>query len=166
LAEVDEQNVVGAASDVEKPEGGADLFAMQAVAVGGAVARLDGELVGGLDDFVFREAAVAVVDEDLCVGETVLLRGILATELIGCGAGAGDYVGAYGTALGFVGVEKLWRGFAAKDERHLPCEVVGILNAGVHALTAGGGMDVGSVAGQEAAVFPIVRCKAHADAEV
>ena len=50
---------------------------------------------------------MAVVDEELRVGEAVLLWRVLATKLIGCGAGAGDYVGAYGTALGFVGVEEL-----------------------------------------------------------
>jgi hypothetical protein len=56
--------------------------------------------------------------------------------------------------------------FTPKNERHLPGEVVGVLNAGVHALTASGRMDVSGVAGEEAASFAIVRGEAHADAEV
>jgi hypothetical protein len=106
LIEIDEQSVVGAAGDVEEPERGADVFAVQTVAVRGTIASLDWQVLEWFGGIVFREGTVAVVDEDLGVGEAVLLRSILATELIGCGASAGDYVGAYRTTLGFVGVEK------------------------------------------------------------
>ena len=41
LPDVDKQDVGSCAGNVEKPEGGADVFAMQAVAVGSTVAGLN-----------------------------------------------------------------------------------------------------------------------------
>ena len=106
------------------------------------------------------------MDEDLRIGEAGLLRGVTAAKLFGCTAGAGDYVCAYRTAFGFVSVEVFWRGLAVNDESHFPAEVVGVLDAGVHALAASGGTDVGGGASEESTAFAVAPGEAHPDAEV
>ena len=55
---------------------------------------------------------------------------------------------ADGAALDRVAVEQA-RGGGRADEGELPGEVEGVLHAGVHALAAGGAVDVGGVAGEE-----------------
>jgi hypothetical protein len=52
-------------------------------------------------------------------------------------------------ALGLVGVEQRRVGQAPVDERQLPAEVPGVLDAGVHALGAGWAVHVGGVAGEK-----------------
>ena len=67
-------------------------------------------------------------------------------------------------ALLLVGVEQRRVRLALDDERELPSQVVGILQAGVHALRADRTVDVGRVAEQEAAPVAEARRAAMVDA--
>ena len=67
-------------------------------------------------------------------------------------------------ALVRVGIEQGRRGPALDDERQLPGQVVGVLQAGVHALRADRAVDVGGVAEQEAAAVAEARGAAVMDA--
>ena len=59
-----------------------------------------------------------------------------------------------GAPFGLVGVQQaVWR--AAECGGQFPGQVVGVLNAGGHALAAGRGVDVSGVAGQEDAAGPV-----------
>ena len=63
--------------------------------------------------------------------------------------GAPDDLLADRAALGLVAVEQARRRRRPDRERELPGEVVGVLDAGVHALGAGGRVDVRGIAGHE-----------------
>src|ERR1700740_3726739 len=60
-----------------------------------------------------------------------------------------------GQALGFVGVQQCL-GSSVYDQRQFPGEVVGVLDASVHALSADRAVNVGGIAGEEGVPFPIV----------
>ena len=60
-------------------------------------------------------------------------------------------------ALGMVAVEQAWRGFAVRHQPQLPAEIEGIVHAGVHALAADIGADMGGVAQQEDATDLVPR---------
>ena len=63
--------------------------------------------------------------------------------------GEAEHEAADWPALGLVGVEQRLVGQTSVDQGQLPAEVPGVLDAGVHALGAGGAVHVGGVAGDE-----------------
>jgi hypothetical protein len=64
-------------------------------------------------------------------------------------AGVRQHGARHGDAFGRVAVQKLRGGASEVDECQLPGEVDRVVHTGVHALPAGGAVDVGGIAGQE-----------------
>src|SRR5262249_59424564 len=70
-------------------------------------------------------------------------------------------------ALRVIGVEKADIGGATRDERHLPAQVPGVLNPGVHTLRSDGAVDMCGIAGEEhislaiTLDLPVVKMKAR-----
>ena len=73
---------------------------------------------------------------------------------------------ADGAALGGITVEQRFAlALAAMDEGKFPGEVEGILHAGVHALSAGGAVDVGGIAGEHDTAAAVIGNLAFVNAE-
>ena len=92
-------------------------------------------------------------------------RSLVSADIEGLLGGARDDIGRYRASLGLVAVEQALVSLAAQDERQLPGEVVGVLDAGIHPLPARRRVDMGGVAGDEGRSDPVAGGKPHADAE-
>jgi len=66
-----------------------------------------------------------------------------------------EYAGRDGDAFLAVGIQERVRGAAVYDQGQLPGEVVRVHHPGVHALAAGGRVDVRGVAGEQHAPAPV-----------
>ncbi len=170
LAQIDDQHMLGAAQHLEEPQRKTHVVAAQARGVGCTVAgarRLAGVLLARrlAGDRVLHPCTAAIVDQDLGVDETIVASPRPLSERLAGGAGARHHLGADGAALGVVAVEQTRVGGAAQHQRHLPGEVVGVLNAGVHSLPAGGRMDVGGIARDEDVADAVFVGEPHGDAE-
>src|SRR5262249_18376248 len=107
----------------------------------------------------------AVVDEDLGVGEPILSCRTLAAEAHARRFRALDNVCAHRSAFGIVAVKKARISLPAQNDSHLPSQIVGVLDAGIHSLAAGRRMNVGSIACDEHVAHAVLVRKPHRNAE-
>ncbi len=121
--------------------------------VGGADSRAGpvGERAVGVGD---AQSGGSVVGESLLGGRAVALAQ-RAHHVAQAGGAVVQDVAGDGAALVLVGVEQ-GRVGAVEEGGELPAEVVGVLDAGVHALAASRGVDVRRVACQEDAPGAVV----------
>src|SRR5262249_21346392 len=119
----------------------------EAESVGSAITRPQTaifELLGARN-----QGTTTVVDEDLGVREPVLFAHPFSAEAHAGGSRALDHVCPYRSALDVIAFEKPGVSATAHHETKLPSQIVGILNAGIHSLTTGRRMNVGSIACNE-----------------
>src|SRR5690606_29592929 len=141
----------------------AGVWAAAAACAQGAVAVGDVQLGGAAGGGALHGGQVEQRQHDPVAQQAG--REGLAQQDAGVGRGGVEDPGGQGAAFGGVGVEQAGVGAAVDDEREFPGEVLGVADAGVHALSADGAVDVGGAAGQQDAAAAVVGGQAPVDAE-
>jgi hypothetical protein len=119
----------------------------------------------GVFNIVTDPVRAAVRDRNLHIGLTVGLAPLLFAVGFARRASSGDDIRTDRVPFGLVTVEECHGSGALEDESEFPREVISVLDAGVHSLTAGRWMDVSGITSDKHAAVAITFRESHADAE-
>src|SRR4051794_14832773 len=130
------ENMLDAAQSIEQAKRKTDALPPQSASIGGTVT---GHGHGGIKALrvVPHPACAPIRHPDLRVSETVWRAAGLTTITLARRTGTSDHLGAHWPPFPLIAVEQGFRRRACKHQCEFPGEIVGILDAGVHALSTG-----------------------------